>query len=131
MCKKLIVYPKKAIRKLILLVIVCLCISDCKKTDTNSSTLSVSEVNYLQNRAPLIAKPYLELPLGAIKPQSWLLEQLQRMKHGMTGHLDDIYPEVVGERNGWLGGDGDGWERGPYWIDGLLPLAYILDDQED
>ncbi|MCV6604462.1 MAG: glycoside hydrolase family 127 protein, partial [Porticoccaceae bacterium] len=32
-------------------------------------------------------------------------------------------------RNGWLGGDGDGWERGPYWIDGLLPLAYILDDE--
>ena len=47
----------------------------------------------------------------------------------MTGHLDEIYPEVVGERNGWLGGDGDGWERGPYWIDGLLPLAYILDDE--
>ncbi len=46
----------------------------------------------------------------------------------MTGHLDEIYPEVMGSRNGWLGGDGDGWERGPYWIDGLLPLAYILDD---
>lgn len=25
-------------------------------------------------------------------------------------------------------GDGDVWERGPYWIDGLLPLAYILDN---
>ncbi len=48
----------------------------------------------------------------------------------MTGNLDEIYPEVVGSRNGWLGGDGDGWERGPYWIDGLLPLAYILDDAE-
>ncbi len=30
--------------------------------------------------------------------------------------------------DGW-GGDGDGWERGPYWIDGLLPLAYILEDK--
>ena len=36
----------------------------------------------------------------------------------------------MGKRNGWLGGDGDVWERGPYWIDGLLPLAYILNDKE-
>ncbi len=91
---------------------------------------ATAKANYLQNRAPLKAKPYLELPLGAIKPQSWLLDQLVRMRMGMTGHLDEIYPEVVGERNGWLGGDGDGWERGPYWIDGLLPLAHILDDVE-
>ncbi|MGC1240793.1 MAG: hypothetical protein WA874_04350 [Chryseosolibacter sp.] len=34
---------------------------------------------------------------------------------GSTGHLDEIYPEVMGKRNGWLGGDSDGWERGPYW----------------
>lgn len=88
-----------------------------------------TDPHYLQNRAPLIAKPYLELPLGSIKPKSWLLTQLQNMKTGMTGRLDTIYPEVVGPRNGWLGGDGDGWERGPYWIDGLLPLAYILDDE--
>lgn len=86
--------------------------------------------HYLQNKSPLVQKPYLELPLGAIRPRGWLHDQLVRMKKGMTGHLDEIYPEVVGPRNGWLGGDGDGWERGPYWIDGLLPLAYILDDQE-
>ncbi len=41
-----------------------------------------------------------------------------------------LYPEVVGPRNGWLGGDGDGWERGPYWIDGLLPLAHLLGDEQ-
>lgn len=84
---------------------------------------------YLQNRAPLISKPYLELPPGSIKAKGWLLNQLERMRDGLTGHLDEIYPEVMGKRNGWLGGDGDGWERGPYWIDGLLPLAYILDDE--
>ncbi len=86
--------------------------------------------HYLTNRAPLVAKPYAELPLGSIKAEGWLLDQLQRMAKGMTGHLDEWYPEVVGERNGWLGGDGDGWERGPYWVDGLLPLAHILDDEK-
>ena len=101
----------------------------CNQTETKEEVIT-ADTHYLQNRAPLIEKPYLELPLGSIKPQGWLLEQLQNMKTGMTGRLDEIYPEVVGQRNGWLGGDGDGWERGPYWIDGLLPLAYILNDEE-
>lgn len=85
--------------------------------------------NYLNNRAPLVQKPYIELPLGSIRPQGWLREMLIRQKHGATGQLDKLYPTVMGSRNGWLGGDGDQWERGPYWIDGLLPLAYILDDE--
>lgn len=85
--------------------------------------------NYTNNRTPLLVKPYVELPIGTIKPAGWLEEQLNRMATGMTGHMDSIYPQVMGERNGWLGGDGDVWERGPYWIDGLLPLAYILNDK--
>lgn len=55
---------------------------------------------------------------------------LVRQKEGLSGNLDRLYPLVMGPTNGWLGGDGDQWERGPYWIDGLLPLAYILDDAE-
>ena len=43
--------------------------------------------NYVQNRAPLVEKPYLDLPLGAIKARGWLKEQLTRQKNGMTGHL--------------------------------------------
>jgi hypothetical protein len=85
---------------------------------------------YQNNRAPLRPNPYIELPLGAIKPQGWLKEMLLRQKSGATGQLDALYPLVMGKRNGWLGGDGDQWERGPYWIDGLLPLAYILNDKE-
>jgi hypothetical protein len=85
---------------------------------------------YQNNRAPLRPNPYIELPLGAIKPQGWLREMLLRQKTGATGQLDALYPLVMGPRNGWLGGDGDQWERGPYWIDGLLPLAYLLNDKE-
>lgn len=84
--------------------------------------------NYINNKAPLIEKPYMQLPLGSIKPQGWLLMMLESQRDGASGHLHELYPQVMGERNGWLGGDGDQWERGPYWIDGLLPLAYILED---
>lgn len=85
---------------------------------------------YLQNRTPLVQNPFIELPLGSIEPAGWLKEMLLRQKSGATGKLDELYPLVVGSRNGWLGGDGDQWERGPYWLDGLLPLAYILQDED-
>lgn len=94
------------------------------------SLASAAAQDYISNRAPLLESRYLELPLGAIKPEGWLKLQLQAQVTGLTGHLDEVYPNVVGARNAWLGGDGDAWERGPYWIDGLLPLAYILDDKD-
>lgn len=81
------------------------------------------------NRAPLEESPYALLPLGSVRPSGWLREQLLRQASGLTGHLDEVYPAVMGPSNAWLGGDGDAWERGPYWIDGLLPLAFILGDQ--
>lgn len=83
----------------------------------------------MQALAQTNRNPYKELPLGTIKPLGWLKEMLLRQKNGATGHLDELYPTVMNHRNGWLGGDGDQWERGPYWIDGLLPLAYILNDK--
>ena len=81
-----------------------------------------------KQRSEITPSAYRLLPLGDVRPEGYLKETLRRMGDGMTGKLDSLYPEVVGPRNGWLGGDGDGWERGPYWIDGLLPLAYLLDD---
>ena len=93
------------------------------------TTAATAAAPYANNRAPLREKPFVKLPLGAIRAEGWLRDQLQRQADGLTGHLDSVYPEVMGPRNGWLGGDGDVWERGPYWIDGLLPLAYILGDE--
>ncbi len=84
--------------------------------------------HYVNNKAPLMPQPYCALPLGTIQPKGMLKEMLHLQQSGLTGNLDHIYKTVCGERNGWLGGDGDGWERGPYWIDGLVGLAYMLDD---
>ncbi|MBK8504364.1 MAG: glycoside hydrolase family 127 protein [Saprospiraceae bacterium] len=85
---------------------------------------------YITNQYPLIAQPYTALPLGDIKPKGFLLNMLELQRDGLTGHLDSIYETVCGPSNGWLGGQGDGWERGPYWLDGLVPLAYMLNDED-
>ncbi|MFN8257413.1 MAG: glycoside hydrolase family 127 protein [Bacteroidales bacterium] len=86
--------------------------------------------NYVNNQKPLFEKPYIQLPIGAIQPRGMLLKMLELQRDGLTGHLDSIYSVVCGPNNGWLGGAGDCWERGPYWIDGLIPLAYILNDKD-
>jgi uncharacterized protein len=67
------------------------------------------------------------LPLTAIKPQGWLRRQLEIQAAGLSGHIDEFWPDL-GPDSGWLGGAGESWERGPYFLDGLVPLAYLLDD---
>lgn len=69
------------------------------------------------------------LPLGSIKAEGWLYNQLRIQADGLTGHLEEHWADV-GPNNGWIGGEGESWERGPYYLDGLLPLAYILGDEK-
>jgi len=66
------------------------------------------------------------LPLGAIRPTGWLLDQLRIQADGLSGHLDEFWPSVADSK--WIGGASEGWERGPYWLDGIVPLAVLLDD---
>ncbi len=82
----------------------------------------------LFNRTPLTPNTLAGLPLGSIKPEGWLLEQLRTQADGLTGRLHEMW-EDVGEHCGWLGGTGDAWERAPYYLDGLVPLAWALDDE--
>ena len=67
-------------------------------------------------------------PAGAITPKGWLLEQLQLQAEGLSGHLSMFWNDI--ENSIWLGpeshGDGGLHERAPYWLNGFLPLAYLL-----
>lgn len=97
-----------------------------------ASTPSDAEVgktsSHAQHRTPLYSGAFSLLPLGTVQPQGWLLRQLEIQANGLSGHLDETWSDV-GPESGWLGGKGESWERGPYYVDGLVPLAWLLDDQ--
>jgi hypothetical protein len=84
------------------------------------------------DEAPKAAEPSLRppafspLPLGSIKPAGWLKDQLRIQAAGLSGHLDEFWPDI--KESAWFGGKAEGWERVPYWLDGVVPLAFVLDD---
>lgn len=61
-----------------------------------------------------------------IQPQGWLLRQLEIQAQGLSGHLHEVWPDI--RDSAWIGGSREGWERVPYWLDGFIPLAYLLRD---
>ena len=75
-------------------------------------------------------KPSVLVPLTTreIRPRGWLRRQLEIQAAGLCGNLDRVWPDIRDSR--WVGGDRDGWKRVPYWLDGFIPLAYLLEDEE-
>jgi DUF1680 family protein len=79
------------------------------------------------SRKGLTPVSFEPLPLGQVRPAGWLQRQLRVQADGLGGHLDETWADV-GPHSGWLGGAGESWERGPYFADGLVPLAILLKD---
>lgn len=78
-------------------------------------------------QSPLAEPAFRPLPLGAVRAEGWLRRQLRLQADGLSGHLDEFWPDVA--QSQWFGGKAEGWERAPYWLDGVIPLAWVLGDQ--
>ena len=63
-----------------------------------------------------------------IKPEGWLRRQLEIQAEGLSGNLDKVWRDV--RDSAWIGGNAEGWERVPYWLDGFIPLAYLLENED-
>ena len=63
-----------------------------------------------------------------VKPAGWLKRQLELQAQSLSGNLHKVWPDVRDSK--WIGGTAEGWERVPYWLDGFIPMAYLLEDKE-
>jgi len=78
-------------------------------------------------------------PLGTIKAEGFLKEQLLRGKDGMAGHLPELEPDIIlnpylnkQEVSSWTKEEQCGWGAeisGNYWT-GYIQHAFTLDDSE-
>ena len=66
---------------------------------------------------------------GFILYVGWLKHQLEIQAAGLSGHLHLFWADV--ENSSWFGGNADGGlhERAPYWLNGIVPLAYQLQNE--
>ena len=69
---------------------------------------------------------FAPLSLGAVTPSSWLADQLQLQANGLARHLSHFYANI--ESSVWVVRKSDTalHERGPYWLNGIVPLARLM-----
>ena len=70
--------------------------------------VGLNAADSIPNRAPLGPNHFQTLRLTTVKPRGWLLDELNLQANGLSGHLDEFWPDL-GPNSGWLGGTGESW----------------------
>lgn len=67
-------------------------------------------------------------PVGAVVPLGWLAAELNVVASGLTGYLPHFWADI--QNSSFVGGKADTGlhERTPYWLNGLVPAAYLTQD---
>lgn len=77
----------------------------------------------------MIERTFKKISIKNIRPEGFIKRQLEIQARGLSGNIRKIW-EDLSDNSAWLGGGGEAWERGPYYLDGLIPLAILLNDEE-
>ncbi len=106
------------------------CQSDSTETGGDGTVIEEDGIRIEKGTADVGFTPKA---LGDVSARGWLLNQLKLQAENVTGDFEDLSADVAAEgpnKSAWLGGSGESWERGPYYVKGLVALAYALDDPE-
>jgi len=76
----------------------------------------------------MIERVFRKISLRNIRPEGYMKRLLEIQAKGLTGNIRKIW-EDLSDDSAWLGGGGEAWERGPYYLDGLIPLTLLLSDE--
>ena len=92
--------------------------------DAEAATCRVAGFSPSTLAPPAFSTP----PVGSLKPQGWLADELQLQASGLTGYLAHFWADIA--NSSFIGGKADGGlhERTPYWLNGLVPNSFLSDD---
>ena len=80
------------------------------------------------NRAPLTPNTLSPLPLGSIRAEGWLLEELKLQAQGITRDFAEVCPEAP-DSGEWLPGEDGDLTRSIYYLEGIIALGWTLNDE--
>lgn len=80
------------------------------------------------NRTPLPPNHLLSLPPGAVKPEGWLKERLDREARRIEEDLEGYFPGASGE-SGWLGGPSQDIEGDARALCSLILIAFLSEQE--